>query len=131
MANSYSGYATTLKLGGVVTVAVQDIAGPGITTNAIDVSTRDALARKYVPGMYDAGEVTFSVVYDPDTATHAAIVAAQLAGTVLAGILTLGDSTPATITFSCFVTNFSLKAPMDDAMTADITLKVSGVPVWG
>lgn len=127
---AYSGFATTLKLAGTAVVAVTDISGPGISTTSIDVSTRDAVARKFLPGMYDPGEVTFSIVYDPDTATHAALTTAQLAGTVLAGVLTLGDATPATITFSCFITNFSLKTPMDDAMTADLTLKISGVPVW-
>ena len=127
---AYSGFATTLKLAGTAVVAVQDISGPGISTTSIDVSTRDAVARKFLPGMYDPGEVTFSIVYDPDAATHAALTTAQLAGTVQTCVLTLGDATPATITFSAFITNFSLKTPMDDAMTADLTLKISGVPVW-
>jgi ABC-type phosphate transport system permease subunit len=130
MAAAYTGFPVTLKLATVQVVAVTDISGPGISVTSIDVSTRDLLARKFLPGMYDPGEVTFSIVYDPDTATHQAITTAILAGTILAGILTLSDATPATITFSCFITNFSLKTPMDDAMTADITLKLTGAPVW-
>lgn len=128
---AYTGFATTIKFGGTPVVAVTDISGPGITVTSIDVSTRDSLARQFKPGMYDAGEVTFSIVYDPDAVTHGAITTALLAGTVLACILTLSDATPATITFSGFITNFSVKTPLDDAMTADVTVKVTGVPVWG
>lgn len=130
MATPYTGFATTIKFGGVATVAVTDINGPGISVTSIDVSTRDALARKFLPGMYDPGEVTFSIVYDPDTATHQTLTTAILAGTVLSCVLTLSDSTPATITFSGFLTNFAIKTPMDDAMTADVTVKLTGVPVW-
>ena len=128
---AYTGFATTIKFGGTPVVAVTDISGPGVTVNAIDVSTRDSLARAFKPGMYDAGEVTFSIVYDPDAATHQALTTAVLAGSILACILTLSDTTPATITFSGFITNFAVKTPMDDAMTADVTVKITGVPVWG
>lgn len=127
---AYTGFATTIKFGGTAVVAVTDISGPGITVTSIDVSTRDSLARKFLPGMYDAGEITFSIVYDPDAVTHAAITTALLAGTVLACVLTLSDTTPATVTFSGFITNFSVKTPLDDAMTADVTVKITGVPVW-
>ena len=134
MAGPYTGQGATLKIGAVAIVAVRDISGPGWKTNAIDVSTRDSLARKFLPGMYDAGEITFDIVYDPDTATHAAtasgLVALQAAGTVSSYVLTLMDTSPTIITFSGFVTKFDLKTPMDGAMTADVTVKISGIPVF-
>jgi hypothetical protein len=132
MAGPYAGFATTLKIGSTAVVAVRDIAGPGISTTVIDASTRDSRAKAFLPGMYDGGEITFDIAYDPDTATHGAtgIVALQLAGTVSSWVVTFPDTTPATCTFSGFVTGFSVKAPMDDLLSADVTVKVSGVPVW-
>ena len=134
MAGPYAGFAATIGMGATAFAGVRDIAGPGMSTNAIDASTRDSRARKFVPGMYDAGEVAFDIAYDPDAATHAAtgsgLVALQLGSTVSSWVLTFPDTTPATCTFSGFITGFMLKEPMDDLMTADVTVKISGVPVW-
>ena len=134
MAGPYVGFGATLLLGGVATTAIRDITGPGMTTTAIDVSTRAARARAFLPGMYDAGELTFDILYDPDAAAHistaAGIVGLQQAATVVSCILTFPDSTPAVCTFTGFVTGFTAKAPMDDALTADVTIKISGAPVW-
>jgi hypothetical protein len=134
MAGPYAGFGATLSLGGVPTVAVRDINGPGMVTTAIDTSSRASKARTFLPGMYDAGELTFDILYDPDAASHiataAGIVGLQQAGTVVTGILTFPDTSPATCTFTCFVTGTSIKSPMDDALTADVTVKISGAPVW-
>ena len=106
-----------------------------MSTTAIDASTRDSRARKFVPGMYDGGEMSFDIAYDPDAATHAAtgsgLVALQLGSTVSSWVLTFPDTTPATCTFSGFITGFNVKAPMDDLLSADVTVKISGAPVWG
>lgn len=135
MAGPYVGFGALLSTGGVTVAGVRDIAGPGIKTTSIDVSTRDARARKFMAGMYDAGEVTFDVVYDPDAATHLAtgvgLVGLALAGTTTAWVLTFPDAAPAaTCSFSGFISGFSAKEPMDGALTADVTVKISGVPLW-
>ena len=138
MATPYAGFGCVLQVKIVSTLttiaAVRDIAGPAVATNPIDASTRTARARAFLPGMRDSGEVTFDIAYDPDAATHAAtgsgLVALQLGSTVSSWVLTFPDTTPATVTFSGFITGFMLKEPMDDLMTADVTVKISGVPVW-
>lgn len=39
-------------------------------------------------------------------------------------------ATPKTAAFAAFVTNFAIKTPMDDAMAADLTLKITGDVTW-
>jgi predicted secreted protein len=231
--NAYSGYSCLLQeeIAAVYTTiaAVRDLAGPTVAVTAVDTSTRDARARSFLPAMYDSGEITFDIVYDPDTDTHSDTVAGGLRKlqkdqtvcnwklvlpdngpvvvetvkgtgivdeiqtvtvrsggtnvwtfganstaalawdistadlqTALQALVSIGagnctvagtagltytltfvgtkaktdvaavvvTATPRTATFAAFVTNFSLKTPMDDGMTADLTLKVTGAVTW-
>ena len=75
MARYYAGFPAYLQVdnGGYTTVAaVRDIAGPAMALNAIDASSRDSADKVFVAGLVDGGEMTFDIIYDPDTATHAA-----------------------------------------------------------
>jgi predicted secreted protein len=231
--NAYSGYACLLQeeIAAVFTTiaAVRDIAGPNVATTAVDTSTRDSRARTFLPAMQDSGEITFDIVYDPDTDTHSDTVAGGLRhlqkdGSVVNWKLVLPDNgpvvvettkgsvsadevqtvtirsggtnvwtfganstaalawdistadlqtalqalasigagnvtvagtagltytltfvsaldkedvamvvvtpTPKTAAFAAFVTSFGLKTPLDDGMTADLTLKVTGAVTW-
>ena len=116
--------------------AVRDVSGPSMATNAVDTSTRTARARTFLPGLYDSGEITFDIVYDPDADAHSASVAGGLVKlyqdqTVSAWkILFPTATTVVGMAFSAFVTGFQAKAPMDDAFTADLTLKISGAVTW-
>ena len=139
MANAYSGFAAVLQMyvtSSFTTIAaIRDIAGPTLALNTVEVSTRDSAWRKFAATMIDGGEVTFDIVYDPDTATHGE---AALGGLVYAleqrrreqFKLSFADSTPATATFYGFVTRFQPKTPMDGAQTADVTLKIDGSITW-
>jgi len=117
-------------------VQVREISGPAVSTTVIDVSSRAAIARTFLSGMQDSGEVTFDIVYDPDEAGHSATVAGGLVklqkdGTASVWKLLFPVATTVVgATFSAFVTNFSLKTPLDDAMTADLTLKITGDVTW-
>lgn len=136
----YSGYDATLGVTSGTTYAtvgqVRDIAGPSLKMDPIEVTHRGSASwREFVAGLRDGGEVSFDLVYDPDLASHAAGAAPGLPyllaqGTLLAFRLSFPDTTPATLTFLGMVTGFEPKAPLADALTADVTIKVSGVPVW-
>lgn len=137
---AYSGQGCLLQveIAAVYTTvaAVRDIAGPSMATNPIDVSSRASIARTFLPGMRDNGEITFDIIYDPDLASQSASVAGGLVKLQLDGtasnwkLLFPTATTIAQVGFSAFVTNFSAKEPMDDAMTADLTLKIAGEVAW-
>lgn len=137
----YAGYLTQLevKLGAVWTnvAQVRDLDGPGIIADQIEVSSRDNRARKYVAGMYDGGELTFDIVFDPDHASHDptltdSMYAYAKSGDVAEFRLTfpgVGTATT-TATFDAFVSNFEISSPMEDGLTANLTMKISGDVTW-
>lgn len=113
-----------------------DLSPPGLSRNAIDSTTRDdtAYTRTFIKGWKDTGEASFNVAYDPSAATH---------GTAVGGLYAIwNDDTTglddwritypdaSTETFQGIMTAFEPTAPLDDLMTADITIKASGTITW-
>lgn len=135
-----AGHEVTLRWdanGGTALVTIGqiiDITGPSIERNPIDVSTRDSTGywREFIKGFKDLGELTFNVVFDGDLQTH---------GTATGGLLSdfvNNGSIPAwqmlfpmgTISFRGFLTGAEIAEPLDDALTADITTKLTGAPTF-
>ena len=138
MAN-YSGFAAVLQttISSVLTniAGVRDISGPSMSMDTIDASSRDSLWKTYVAGQVDGGEITFDIVYDPDAATHLAGTAGGLVKDLMSQTLQVfkikfSDVSPATASFSGFVTKFTPKTPFNGLQSADVTIKVSGALTW-
>lgn len=138
--SKFAGYDVLLKVkqgGSYVSVAqVRDVSGPSLSQDATQVTHRDGNKwREYVGGLKDGGEVSFDVIYDPDLATHGAAAAPGFVYLLMQGTLAdwqmvFPDPTNTTCTFFALVTGFEPGAPMGDALTGDVTLKISGAPVW-
>jgi len=85
--------------------------------------------REYISGLIDSGEATFELNWIPGSATDV----------LLRGLFTSGDTVDHRITFPNGVTlvfeasiiGFSKVIPIDDRMTATITVAVSGEETWG
>lgn len=136
----YSGFAGTLKVdisSTYTTIAqIRDISGPSLAADTIEVTHRDGGGwKEFVAGLRDGGEVTFDLIFDPDQTTHSPSAAGGLitllsAGTKNSFRVSFADSTATTATFDAIVTAFEPKMPLNDAQTADATLKVSGTITW-
>lgn len=137
----YGGFKTILQayISGAYTAVAQvrDIDGPGITSDQIEVTHRDTVWRKYVAGMRDGGEVTFDIVFDPDHASHDPTVSTSMYkaaenGTVMAfRVIFPGVSTATTkCEFNAFVSEFTTGSPLEDGLTASLTLKITGSLTW-
>lgn len=142
----YAGYRTKLEinLASVWTVVAQirDLAGPAIESDQIEVSHRQSGGtidrfRRYVAGLADGGEVAFDIVFDPDHASHDPTVTGSMynlaeTGEVNSFRITFpgAGSDITTATFSAFVSNFEVDSPLEDGLTADLTLKITGAITW-
>ena len=119
---------------------VKDASGPSISRGTVDVSTQDSTSgyREFLPGLADGGDVSFALGWDPTDADHQ-----QGAGTGLIGNFVNDGCTMAawkwTVntcsgtyywTFDGFLTGFSPSVPMEGELTADVSVKVSGVPTF-
>lgn len=137
MSDGLFGIGTLLKLGdgvgGFTTITeVTDISGPSMSADSVEYTNHSSpnYTREFKPGLVDPGEVTFTVNWIPDDATHG--LTAGLAYLLKNRLsrdfeLIFPDSTK--WTFEAFVTGYEVNAPIDDKLSCDITLKVTGFPV--
>lgn len=110
--------------------SVRSISGPGVSANDIDTTTLDSSSnyRTFAAGLLDPGELTFSLVYDPTAATHKRL-ARYMKNRISANWKVCETSTAGTVqSFSGYVKGMSREIPMDDVITCDVTVKVSGIP---
>jgi predicted secreted protein len=124
------GLTTTIATSTSGTIAqVRGISGPGASGDSVDCTTLDNSGRyrAFLGGLVDGGEVTLDLVYDTEDADHK----------LLAQLLTSQDEKVWTITypstfsaqvFSGFVSGLSAETPLDDLITAQCTIKVTGTP---
>jgi predicted secreted protein len=112
---------------------VLSIRGPSLSSDTIDVTNHDTSNgyREFIMGLQDGGEVTFSINYQPTAPTHNAtsgLLKAYDAKTKKNWRLVFPDAGGTTWNFAGVVRTFSVNAPIDAQLTADVTIKVSGKP---
>lgn len=118
-----AGGSTYVDVADVTEIGVLDVSAETIETTAHDSAGG---WRTYIGGLKDGGELKMSVNYDP--AKHGTIFSA-VGKDGVTHELTLTDAGAAVVTFKGIITGFSVGAPMDDKLTAEVTIKVSGAPV--
>jgi predicted secreted protein len=107
---------------------VTSITMPNLSRDAVDATHMQSPDgwREFIPGLKDAGEVTVELNFVFGNASEALILA-QFATKTLSACKILFIESPETgVSFSAIVTGFERTVPLDDKMTATMTLKVSG-----
>lgn len=134
MSDAFSGVGAQFKRGNgssgaetfTAIAEVNSIAGPNKTRATIDVTSLDSTGgyREFIAGFRDGGEVTLEMNFTLDTYntmnddfedddTHNYQIV-------------LPDTGETTFEFAALVTSLGLAVPMDDKVTAPVTLKISG-----
>ena len=132
MTSAIAGFGIQLKIGTVAIAELQDVSGPSLSLETIEVTSHSSVEgwKEYIAGLLDAGEISFDINYVPTNATHKnaagglIYILAQRA--VQAFSLVFPDTT--TWTFNAFVTAFEPSAPVADKLSASVTLKLTGKP---
>lgn len=135
----YSAHGTQMQMGDAAdpevftkVAQVRDITGPGLSTNIITANDHDSggIATK-LAGIRDGGQVTFDVAYDPADPSHEALIDAWRDRGVHSFKIIFTDDAATEWDFQAIVQQFSPSAPVEDALTASVTLEVTGEPVLG
>jgi hypothetical protein len=140
-----STFGTTVKVGTATSGAytapaalvgeLTSVSLDGLKLNAIDVSTLSTRHRTFVPGMIDSGSISMEVNLDTNDAQHLSIIgqldtsASSTAPVLKSWLITFGVASTnpgCTVSFVGLVTDFSAKAGLDSALTASMTVKISG-----
>ncbi len=127
-----SGFGTAIgyvdSTGGTVTwfANVQDVAGPDgkVSDNEKTHMQSPDGYREFVPGLIDAGEVTFTIQYQKAQET------AVLALLRLSKTFWLRFPDGSGLSFPGYINGFGNKNPMDAVITQDMKVKVAGKPTF-
>lgn len=132
---------TLLKLGdaatpteGFTTIAeVTDLGGPSLALETADATSHDSTGgwREKIGALLNGGEVTFSINYIPTNATHdntTGLIKDMRSRTLRNFQLVFPDSGSTTWSFAALLTAFEPGEPIDEKLTADVTLEISGQP---
>jgi len=117
----FIGTGTTVSIGGSAVAEILDVTPPGMSRESIATSHMGSTtAHSFLPSkLYDGGEVGLEIAFDPNWAVPISDDAASV-------VITFPDSGSSTWTFNAFVTGYEPADPLEDRMTATLTLKVTG-----
>lgn len=134
-----AGYGVLLKVGNgatsetFTTVAeVRDIEGPELELEAKEVTSHDSSGwREFIGTLLTGGEVSFDLNFIPSNATHGAtagLVKDMLDRTRRNFQLVFPDTESTTWAFTALVVGFKPSGPVEDELSAEVTLQVTGQP---
>ena len=127
-----SGFGSTISGATTSPVAnVRSITIAGITRNMLDITvhgTASGWMAFAVSGLQDAGEFTLELLYEETTYTK---FVTAISGPIEVWTLTMAVAAGgAKMVASGAVTNLTLAVPHDDVITYDVTIKLTGQPVY-
>lgn len=131
--NAFSGVGTEFKRSDMASnptftalAEVNNIAGPNKTRDTIDVTSLDSTGgyKEFIAGFRDAGEVTLSMNFTRDG--FQTLNTDYETSTLVNYQIVLPDTGNTTLDFGALVTSLGQAIPMDDKVTMDVTLKISG-----
>jgi len=136
MSDGIHGHGAILSFDATAVGNIISISGPNPSRDSIDISTMDSTAkfREFIPGMLDAGEVTFELNYDGTAAGTANDLQLLKTNSAQYWHITFPDHTTeaskSDIYCQGFITALGHAIPFDDKVTQSVTVKLSGVPVF-
>jgi hypothetical protein len=127
--NAKAGQGTTLSWAGNVVSDITKIGGLEIKAKEIDVTNLASVAREFISGVPDGGEIKIEGnLYPGDTNGQVALKNA-VGGAAGAVVITLPTAIGANWSFNALVTSFSAgEADTEGAVPFSATLKVTGAP---
>jgi predicted secreted protein len=129
MSNAFSGIGSKFRRWSgsawVAIAEVKSISGPSMTRETIDVTNLDSTGgyREFIPSVRDGGTITLSMNF-----TYAGYVIMKQdfqSDDIVNYEILLSDGT--SIEFSGYVQDLPLDVKFDDAVTSEVTIKISGM----
>lgn len=111
---------------------VMRLTGPSIRFDLLDVTSHDTVGffREYIPGLADGEKVAASVNWRPSNTVHKNLRIDAYARTLRNFKIVFPDSADNTVTMATYIENQTPRADIGTPLNMDISLKVTGAPVW-
>lgn len=109
---------------------ISTINGPGFSLDTEDATTHDSEDgwEEVVATVLRTGEVGLELEFDPEAASHTALLDSMVSKELGEYKLVFPNMTTTCWGFKAFVTSFNPSAPHSGKITASATLKISGKP---
>lgn len=124
---------TKIQIGSNFIAELKSISGLELSADTIDTTALDSTGgyRQFIGGFKDAGEVGISGFFSPGDVGQAAVYSAFESGVTQNYSIIFPAALGASWTFQGVVTKFATSAELEDAVSFEATIKVSGQPVLG
>ena len=111
---------------------VMRLTGPSVRFDLLDVTSHDTVGffREYIPGLADGERVSASVNWRPNNTVHKNLRIDAYARTLRNFKVVFPDSSDNTVTMATYIESQVPKADIGTPLLMDISLKVTGAPVW-
>jgi predicted secreted protein len=134
--NAVAGVGTTFQRWSTTTLTwvhiseINSISGPGMKRDQIEVTSLDSIGgyREYIGGFRDGGTITLAMNYTRET--YELMLDDFESNLIRNYEICLPDTEVSSIEFEGLVTELPLSIKADDKITVDVTIKVSGEPVF-
>ncbi len=107
---------------------VQGISGPSISQSPIEVTHMESpdAYKEYIAGLLDAGEISFPVNFTNVAAQTSVITDCEARSRRNFQLIFTASTGTVTFSFAAFITSIDFDFPMEDKISANISLKVTG-----
>lgn len=111
---------------------VKSVSGPTLSSTVIDVTNMDSQnnTREFITSLVDPGELTFMLNFLPANAGQQAVINDLKNKTRRNYQIVWTDTVGTTWSFAGIVTSFQPSAAQEEALSASVTVKVTGFPTW-
>lgn len=131
MTTAIIGYDSKYLIDGVEMGEVTEITPGESTTERVQATHMQSPGRRheYIAGMIDSGEASFVINWLPGNTTDTTIRGLQASGATEEHTIVFPNGV--TVAFDAQITGFSKAMPLEDRMTATVTVSISGEETWG
>lgn len=111
---------------------VMRLTGPSVRFDLLDVTSHDTVGffREFIPGLADGEKIAASVNWRPSNTVHKNLRIDAYARTLRNFRIVFPDSSDNTVTSATYIESQIPKADIGTPLNMDISLKVTGAPVW-
>ena len=111
---------------------VSKLSGPSIKFDLLDVTTHDSVGyfREFIPGLADGENINATVNWRPANMVHKSLRVDSYARTLRAFKVVFPDTADNTVDLDAYVSGLPPVADIGAVLTAALTFKITGQPVW-
>jgi len=130
---------TFLQIGGATSGAtystvpeMKSLSGPSVNFDLLDATSHDSIGyfREFIPGLADGDNISGTMNWRPSNTYHVTLRTDSYARELNYFKVIFPDATENTVITAAYISNISPKADIGALLEADLTLKITGMPVW-